>query len=46
MTRADVLVVDSREVAQGESGDLLPAFENGLLYWENIADLGEVLTGR
>jgi ornithine cyclodeaminase len=44
--RADVIVVDSREVAQGESGDLLPAFENGLLYWENIADLGEVLIGR
>jgi ornithine cyclodeaminase/alanine dehydrogenase-like protein (mu-crystallin family) len=41
-----VLVVDSREVAQGESGDLLPAYENGHLYWENIADLGEVLTGR
>jgi len=44
--RADVVVVDSREVAQGESGDLLPAYENGHLYWENIADLGEVLTGR
>ncbi|HEY8358103.1 MAG TPA: ornithine cyclodeaminase family protein [Ramlibacter sp.] len=44
--RADVLVVDSREVARGESGDLLSAFENGHLYWENIADLGEVLIGR
>lgn len=44
--RADVLVVDSREVSQGESGDLMPAFENGLLYWENVADLGDVLTGR
>ncbi len=44
--RADVLVVDSREVAQGESGDLLAAYENGLLYWENIADLGDVLVGR
>lgn len=44
--RADVLVVDSREVAKGESGDLLAAFENGHLYWENIADLGDVLTGR
>lgn len=44
--RADLLVVDSREVAQGESGDLLAAYENGLLYWENIADLGDVLVGR
>jgi ornithine cyclodeaminase len=44
--RADVIVVDSREVAQGECGDLLPAYENGLIYWENLADMGEVVAGR
>lgn len=44
--RADVIVVDSREVAQGECGDLLPAYENGLLYWENLADMGGVVAGR
>jgi ornithine cyclodeaminase len=44
--RADVIVVDSREVAQGECGDLMPAYENGLVYWENIADMGEVIIGR
>jgi ornithine cyclodeaminase len=44
--RCDVIAVDSREVAKGECGDLLPAIEQGLLYWENIADLGEVLLGR
>lgn len=44
--RADVIVVDSREVAQGECGDLLPAYENGLLYWENVADMGEVVVGH
>lgn len=44
--RADVIVVDSREVAQGESGDLMPAYENGLIYWENLADMGGVVTGR
>lgn len=44
--RADVIVVDSREVAQGECGDLLPAYENGLVYWENLADMGDVVTGR
>ena len=44
--RCDIIVVDSREVAKGECGDLLPAIEQGLLYWENIADLGEVLLGR
>jgi ornithine cyclodeaminase len=43
--RSAVIVVDSREVAQGECGDLMPAVENGLVYWENIADLGEVLVG-
>jgi ornithine cyclodeaminase len=40
------VVVDSREVAKGECGDLLPAIEQGWLYWENIPDLGEVLTGQ
>ena len=40
------VVVDSREVARGECGDLVPAIEQGWLYWENIPDLGEVLTGQ
>lgn len=44
--RADIIAVDSREVAQGECGDLLPAYEAGLIYWENIADLGEIIIGR
>lgn len=44
--RCAVIVVDSREVARGECGDLLPAIEQGLLYWENIPDLGEVIVGH
>jgi ornithine cyclodeaminase len=44
--RCDVIAVDSREVAKGECGDLLPAIEQGLLYWENIPDLGEIILGR
>lgn len=44
--RCDLIVVDSREVAKGECGDLLPAIEQGLLYWENIPDLGEILLER
>jgi ornithine cyclodeaminase/alanine dehydrogenase-like protein (mu-crystallin family) len=44
--RADVIVVDSAEVAQRECGDLLPAVEAGLLHWNNIPDLGRVLLGR
>lgn len=43
--RSGVIVVDSREVAKCECGDLMPAIENGLVWWENIADLGEVLVG-
>lgn len=43
--RADLIVADSVQVAQHESGDLLSAYENGLIYWENLASLGQVLTG-
>lgn len=43
--RADRIVVDSRDVARNESGDLLPAYEQGYIYWENIPDLGEVVIG-
>jgi ornithine cyclodeaminase len=44
--RSDLVVVDSREVARGESGDLLAAVESGHLYWENLTDLGEVVAGQ
>ncbi|MBV7482201.1 ornithine cyclodeaminase family protein [Bordetella sp. BOR01] len=43
---ADLVVVDSVEVARRECGDLLPAIEAGLLHWRNVPDLGGVLTGR
>ncbi|MBV7485007.1 ornithine cyclodeaminase family protein [Bordetella sp. BOR01] len=43
--RADLIVADSVQVAQHESGDLLSAYESGLVYWENLADLGQVLAG-
>ncbi len=46
VARADLLVVDSREVARKESGDLLPALEAGLVHWETIAELAEVVSGR
>ena len=42
---ADVIVVDSVEVARRECGDLLPAIEAGVLHWRNVPDLGAVLTG-
>lgn len=44
--RADVIVVDSVQVAEGECGDLMAGFEAGIIYWENIATLGDVIVGR
>jgi ornithine cyclodeaminase len=44
--RADVIVVDSVQVAEGECGDLLAGVEAGIIYWENIATLGDVIIGR
>ncbi|MFO0006061.1 MAG: ornithine cyclodeaminase family protein, partial [bacterium] len=44
--RAEVIVVDSVQVAEGECGDLLQAFEAGLLQWENVPTLGDVIVGR
>jgi ornithine cyclodeaminase/alanine dehydrogenase-like protein (mu-crystallin family) len=44
--RADLIVVDSVQVAEGECGDLLAGVEAGFIYWENIPALGEVIVGR
>ncbi len=44
--RADVIVVDSREVARDECGDLLPAVEAGVVHWDHLRDLGDVLAGH
>jgi ornithine cyclodeaminase len=44
--RCDRIVVDAREVARRECGDLLPLAERGLLDWDELDELGDVLTGR
>ena len=44
--RSDVIVVDSRDVARDECGDLLPAVEAGLVHWDQLPDLGDVLVER
>jgi ornithine cyclodeaminase len=44
--RSEAIVVDSREVAAGECGDLLPAIEQGSVWIDHLADLGEVIVGR
>ena len=41
-----MIVVDSREVARDECGDLLPAVEAGLVHWDHLRDLGDVLAGH
>jgi len=44
--RAGLVVVDARGTARNECGDLLPLVEKGLLDWDTLPELGEVITGR
>jgi alanine dehydrogenase len=44
--RCDLIVVDSRAIAQKECGDLLPMIETGKLGWSQIHELGDVIIGR
>ncbi len=44
--RASLVVVDSREQARVESGDLLIPAERGWLDWEQLPELGEVVAGK
>jgi len=44
--RATYITVDSRNTARNESGDLLPLVETGLLDWETLTEIGEVIIGR
>lgn len=46
VTRADLVVVDEKEHAKIESGDLLWPIAHGLLTWNHVKDLGDVVTGR
>jgi ornithine cyclodeaminase/alanine dehydrogenase-like protein (mu-crystallin family) len=43
--RAGLVVVDSKEQAKIESGDLLPAVEQGVLHWSNLIDLSQAIVG-
>jgi len=43
--RCDLITVDSRETARKECGDLLPAVERGLVRWETLTEIGDVLAG-
>lgn len=44
--RASRVVVDSLESARIEGGDLLPAIDRGVLAWEWVAELRDVVAGR
>jgi ornithine cyclodeaminase len=44
--KSDVITVDARGTARGECGDLLPAVEKGLLRWDALVEIGEVIAGR
>src|SRR5262249_31081766 len=44
--RADVIVTDSLEQAEMECGDLVAALEQGVGRWDDVHELGEVVTGR
>lgn len=46
VARADSIVVDSVEGARLEAGDLIPAVENGVLAWEHLKALSNVVAGR
>lgn len=46
VSRCDVIAVDSRGTARAECGDLLPAVEKGLLHWEGLAEIGEIMIGQ
>ena len=43
--RSALIIVDSKEQARTECGDLLGALERGLVRWEQIRELGDVVAG-
>ena len=44
--KANVIVVDSRPTAKTECGDLFSTVEKGLLEWDMLPELAEVVVGR
>lgn len=44
--RSNYITVDSRGTARNECGDLLPAVEKGLVDWDSLTEIGDVIAGR
>ena len=44
--RCDSIIVDSKDQARLEAGDLVQAMEDGSVHWSDIHELGHVIVGR
>lgn len=44
--RCDYITVDSRGTARNECGDLLPAVEQGIVEWDTLTEIGDVIAKR
>lgn len=44
--RASMIAVDSIEQSKVEAGDLMPAIERGVISWESVTELGQIIAGR
>ena len=44
--RASIIAVDSVEQSRIEAGDLMPAIERGVISWESVTELGQIVAGR
>ena len=44
--RSALIVVDSKEQARLECGDLLGPLERGLIHWEQVHELGDIVAGH
>ena len=44
--KSDIITVDSREQAAIECGDLIVAAERGIINWETVTELGDVVSGK
>jgi ornithine cyclodeaminase/alanine dehydrogenase-like protein (mu-crystallin family) len=44
--RANLIAVDSIDQSRIEAGDLMPAIERGVISWETVTELGQIVAGR
>ena len=44
--RVSIIAVDSIEQSRMEAGDLMPAIERGVISWESVTELGQIVAGH